>query len=162
VFVVLFCLAAWIGVQRLRYVEFDVIRRMLMGGEFRRILESRIRTQLFDDSLAQARTPHECWLVIRDACREFGFSQVTFLVADVRYHERFPEREAEEIWNFRVSLSETGYVDICTPFRSKAQPNIVPFVQALQGRMRSKGFEMAGHGGAPQASGLLDASGAGA
>ena len=134
--VILFCGLTWIGIQQLRYVEFDVLRRMLMGGEFRRILNWRIRLQLLETALAQANTTEECWLVIRDASREFGFFEVSLKYGDAVYYDRW--RETEVGWHARVTLSQANYVDIVSSFRSSEKEVVGPFISVVQAQMQSK------------------------
>jgi UDP-GlcNAc:undecaprenyl-phosphate GlcNAc-1-phosphate transferase len=143
--VVLFCTIAWAGVQRLRYVELDILRRMLLGGEFRSILTSRIRLQLFEDALASAKTADECWLLIREACREFGFFQVALKVGGISYKQRFGPTEMLPGWNAHVEFSESDYVDILTPFRSAQTGAVGPLLDVLRTQIQSKDLSHSRH-----------------
>jgi len=49
--VLVFCVLVFIGVRRLRYVEFAVIQKMVGKGELRKIPASRIPLQVLDDAL---------------------------------------------------------------------------------------------------------------
>jgi hypothetical protein len=136
--IVLFCAITWIGVQRLRYVELDVLRSMVVGGEFRRLLTWRIRLQLFQDSLEQSSTFDECWLLIRDTCRELGFFEVSLRIGDAHYSERFRHWSSEDTWDARVDLSPAAYVDIRAPLRSQQSGAIAPLLEVVMTRMRAK------------------------
>jgi UDP-GlcNAc:undecaprenyl-phosphate GlcNAc-1-phosphate transferase len=136
--VVLFCTITWVGVQRLHYVELDILRRMLMGGEFRRILSSRIRLQLLEDSLRKAKTPDECWLLIRDACHEFGFNRVALHYGGKQYDGRFREGGNLEAWNARLPLSNSDYIDISAPFQSTQSGAVELVLGVLRAQMQSK------------------------
>ncbi len=55
--ILVFCAAAWIGVQHLGYVEFGVAGRMFAGGAFRKHLNNQIALRTFEEALAAAAPP---------------------------------------------------------------------------------------------------------
>ena len=64
--IVLFCAAAWMGVQHLGYVEFGTVGRMFMDGAFRRHLNAQLSLQSFEQLVRVASSPEECWILIRE------------------------------------------------------------------------------------------------
>jgi hypothetical protein len=68
--ILLFCAATWIGIQHLGYVE--LAGRMFLEGAFRRMLRAQINLQQYQQLLADAETPQECWAIVETAAREFG------------------------------------------------------------------------------------------
>jgi UDP-GlcNAc:undecaprenyl-phosphate GlcNAc-1-phosphate transferase len=137
--IVLFCLVTWLGVSRLGYIEFDILKRMLIGGEFRHIVTSNIRLKSFEDKLAQAKTTDECWSVIRDACQDFGCCDVVFTFAGTSYHDRFTHHEVPAgAWNARVAFSASEYIQVLTPLRSSQTAAVGRLMEVLQAQMHSK------------------------
>ena len=53
--IILFCVAAWIGVQHLGYVEFGMAGRMFIDGAFRRHLNGQLQLQKFEEELQIGR-----------------------------------------------------------------------------------------------------------
>ena len=51
---VLFCACTWIGIQHLGYLEFGLAGRMFMDGAFRRLLNSHLLLQAFEQDLSTA------------------------------------------------------------------------------------------------------------
>lgn len=81
--VVLFCVAAWVGVRKLEYVEFAIAGRLLFGGELRRLPLIRISLSRMDKAVAEAQDFPDCWHALCRACSELGFSRIRLDVAGV-------------------------------------------------------------------------------
>jgi UDP-GlcNAc:undecaprenyl-phosphate GlcNAc-1-phosphate transferase len=112
-FVVLavFGAGAWVFVSRLGYVEFGAARRALLGGAVRRLVGARIHLENLETALARASTPNDCWLAIRDACRQLGFHDVRLRLLGETYEERFgPDSEACS-WTMRIPLTSGDYLN---------------------------------------------------
>jgi UDP-GlcNAc:undecaprenyl-phosphate GlcNAc-1-phosphate transferase len=116
IIVLLFCGAAWIGVQHLGYVEFNLASRMLLGGSFRRMLDMQIRLRGFEQALAATTTIDDCRRVVTEACRNFGFSSVVVNFQDQIFREDFPGKEIEARWTVRIPLPDGGYVNMMQSF----------------------------------------------
>ncbi|HZY73976.1 MAG TPA: MraY family glycosyltransferase, partial [Edaphobacter sp.] len=63
--VILFCTAAWLGVQHLGYVEFNLAGRLILPGTFLRVLNAQLLLRTLEDNLKAAETAAECWSIIR-------------------------------------------------------------------------------------------------
>ncbi len=74
--VIVFCAAAWMGIQQLGYTEFAMAGRLFLQGGFRRIIDFETRLVEFENTLARATGIEECWVRIRSGSREFGFRGV--------------------------------------------------------------------------------------
>jgi UDP-GlcNAc:undecaprenyl-phosphate GlcNAc-1-phosphate transferase len=130
--VVLFCTAAWIGVQRLGYVEFGAAGRMFVEGAFRRRLNNELALRAFDDALKAAATPEDCWHAIREACRKFGFTHVQLRMNGYRFDETLAETNGNPTWGIEIPLPEDGSVHLIRCFGAAQAPNVlVPFADAL-------------------------------
>src|ERR1019366_2648844 len=76
--IVLFCGAAWIGVQHLGYAEFGIAGRLVLGGSFRGLVNTQLHLQQFERSLYQADNLDEAWALIVAGARDFGLFGVQF------------------------------------------------------------------------------------
>jgi UDP-GlcNAc:undecaprenyl-phosphate/decaprenyl-phosphate GlcNAc-1-phosphate transferase len=134
--VLVFCACAWAGVHHLKYVEFEVARRVLFQ-RFRRVLESEISVVNFQDRIAAANTLDECWEVIVRAAEEFGFAQVRLSIGSHYYEETLRPINPVACWNFQIPLSETDYLEFKRPVRAEFHPwSAVPFFDLARNSLR--------------------------
>jgi len=59
--VLLFCAAAWLGIQHLGYVEFHAARETVFGGAFRRAIDAQIQLDNSLNRLEESQSIEECW-----------------------------------------------------------------------------------------------------
>ena len=137
--VLLFCASAWIGIQHLGYVEFNLASRMLLAGSFQRMLDMQIRLRKFEQALAATLTTDDCRQVIKDACQTFGFSGVIVSFRDYEFREDLPGADLDARWTIRIPLGDRDYVNIMRPFDSAEQSlSLVPLVEILRKRLPAK------------------------
>ena len=130
--IVLFCACTWIGIQHLGYLEFGLAGRMFMDGAFRRLLNSHLSLQGFEDDLNAASTPEECWRVLADAYKEFGFSRVEANLAGTTYSAQ-DDQQKPEFWAMRIPLAGSAYVELTREFEFTQQQNVLAsFVDVLR------------------------------
>jgi hypothetical protein len=130
--VVLFCAAAWIGVQHLGYVEFGVAGRMFVDGAFRRHLSNELTLRSFEDELVAATTAEECWNAIRDACRKFGFTHAELRLNGHLFAETLVEKNGNPTWGIQIPLAGDGYLHLSRCFGVVQAPSVlVPFAEVL-------------------------------
>lgn len=145
----LFCLGVWITVQRLGFVEFDTVGKMILKGSFRKLLNSQISLEAFQAALSRASTPEECWSVVRSNYREFGFYQVSMRLAGCTYAEQNltqgnPERSCA--WRVEIPLPGADYIRLTRECDNSAHQNTVaPLADVLRRTLESKhqSFSMA-------------------
>jgi UDP-GlcNAc:undecaprenyl-phosphate/decaprenyl-phosphate GlcNAc-1-phosphate transferase len=134
--ILMFCACAWIGVHHLKYIEFEVAKRVLFQ-RFRRILESEITVVSFQERIAAATTLDECWEQIVRAAEEFGFAQVRLSIGPRFYEETLRPINPVACWNFQIPLSETDYIEFKRPVRSEFHPwAAVPFFELARNSLR--------------------------
>ena len=127
-----FCMTTWIGVQHLGYVEFGVAGRLFIDGAFRRLLNSHISIENFEESLSAASTPEECWNVLRRGSREFGFHQIEAQVAGRKFSD-CAEAQPLQSWKVMVPISEGSCVELHRAFGPAQQHQVVAsFVDVLR------------------------------
>lgn len=136
--VIVFCLIAWIGIGHLGYVEFGVAGRMFVDGAFRRLLNCNIALHGFEKDLVDAQTPDDCWRVIYAAAKEFGFEHMEMLLAGRKYESR-DGVPAQRLWNVRIPVSDSDYINLTRMFDSPVQTAAVaPFVDVLRKTLEPK------------------------
>jgi UDP-GlcNAc:undecaprenyl-phosphate GlcNAc-1-phosphate transferase len=134
--VLVFCACAWWGVHHLKYVEFEVAKRLLFQ-RFRRILESELTVLTFEERIAAARNLDECWDAIVRAAEEFGFARVRMAIGERCYEETLRPINPVACWNFQIPLSETDYIEFKRPVRAEFQPwAAVPFFELARNSLR--------------------------
>jgi UDP-GlcNAc:undecaprenyl-phosphate GlcNAc-1-phosphate transferase len=140
--IVLFCAIVWFAVRQLGYVEFGVAQRMLMSGEFRKVLRANIRLQMFHEAVAATKRVEDCWPMVCEACRDFGFSSVRMQVGEEAFEERFHTtsyRVATDDWTVRIEFQGGDHAVIQHPLNSPLQSMvIIPFLEAMHGQLLGK------------------------
>jgi hypothetical protein len=135
---VVFCGAAWIGIQHLGYVELGVAGRMFLDGAFRRQLSSQITLQTLKNGLDQAGTIAESWPLIERASREYGFCEVRLVVQDRTYEFREDAGDLPR-WEIRLPLSADAWVELVRPIQDLPVPAAVtPFLEFLSRSLGGK------------------------
>ncbi len=130
IILLLFCLGAWAGVQHLGYPEFDVARRMVLGGSFRRLLNAQLELATFRESLTAALTADQCWEVLHAAYSEFGFNEIKLKLGD-RFYTHATGRYTTPSWTIHIGLSENEYLKLSHDVGTDAAPIIAPFADVV-------------------------------
>ena len=137
--IVLFCAAAWIGVQHLGYIEFGVARQVFATGAFRRQLSNQLALRTFEDSLAGAGTVEQRWHMVLDACRKFGFSHAEMRLDGAIFAETIIATNGDATWAIQIPLSNGGYLHLRRHFGDSPAPMaVVPFANTLRRSLCSK------------------------
>lgn len=137
---VLFCAAAWVGIQHLGYVELGVAGRMFVEGAFRRLLSSQIALQNYQQLLAAAATPAECWGVIERAGREFGVQRARLVLGGQTFEYEYGEK-IPQTWAIQVPFSPTDSLELAVPFGESGNVGVIaPFAEMI-GRTLSSKFD---------------------
>jgi hypothetical protein len=135
----IFCAAALFAIQRLGYIEFDMARRMLLQGSFRRLLNAQILIHNFESALTLVSTPEGCWSVLNKAYKDFGFCQIEMQLAGHSYVENGAAPDALRAWRLQIPLSGGDYVRLTREFGPNPQHNVVAsFADVLRRSLESK------------------------
>ena len=123
--IVVFCGAAWIGVQHLGYVEFGMAGRMFVNSTFRRHLNGHITLQ----TLEETRSRH--------MIRKSSGSRYAKLVVDldsrgVNLHvnggfqtKTLTETYGDNCWNIEIPLADRSFLLLSRQFDNGPCPTIV-------------------------------------
>jgi UDP-GlcNAc:undecaprenyl-phosphate GlcNAc-1-phosphate transferase len=155
--IVLFCAAAWLGIQNLGYAEFDVAGKMISQRAVRQMIHAQLCLQSFEQRLMVAESPQEIWEVLQNASAEFGFRYVQMNLAGQVFGTRInpgpldcgcPDFSTEQFdqpgacvhcWAIRIPLPQGYYVDFVRQFDSSGPHSVlVPFVDLVRRTLQLK------------------------
>jgi hypothetical protein len=137
VLLLLLVAAAYVGFRSLRYTEFGVLNQFLFAGDFRRLLRTKIHLKEYQQAIAAANTAQECWVVLRNACREAGFSYVALRAGGQFLEDENKRQQAgPSVWCVQVPLSGSDYVIFRQdPRLTELAILIVPIVDGLRSKL---------------------------
>jgi hypothetical protein len=117
-------------------------RRIVLTGNFRRLLNAELHLSTFRDDLAAAVTPDQCWEVLQHTYSEFGFNEIRFKLGGRLYTHTTNGHHVADTWTVRIRLSENDYLNLSREFDTEAPPIVAPFTDAIGKILRSKTSEM--------------------
>jgi UDP-GlcNAc:undecaprenyl-phosphate GlcNAc-1-phosphate transferase len=120
--VVLFCAAAWMGIQHLGYAELGIAGRLFFGGSLRQLIDIQARLQQFQSALQSAKTWADRWSVILQGCSEFGFRGARMKIGDAIYERMDPASPNAVVWQLRIPLPHGQYVNFYREIESAMHP----------------------------------------
>ncbi len=111
--VLAFCATTWAGVKQLRYSEFEVAAKLLIGGEFRRTLAEKARIQNLAGALERCETESEWWNLLVSAGREAGWYGLVWMRGRTVVREQvLTPRDAFPGWSFQAPLADDEFVRV--------------------------------------------------
>ena len=144
--IVLFCAVAWLGIQQLGYSEFQLTGRMFFQGAFRGMIAAQLSLQNFERSLTAAADLDRCWMILRNACWDFGFNYVQLRVNAGGDQKDYVDSssDSDHGWMVRMSLGNGSWIVLKREFGSRAHPTVlVPLLDALERILPAKLEEFA-------------------
>jgi UDP-GlcNAc:undecaprenyl-phosphate GlcNAc-1-phosphate transferase len=130
--IILFCAVAWVGIQYLGYAEFSVAGRMLIRGEFQKILKARIDLSHLEKQYAAANTLEECWNLSRESAAKFGFTCIRMEGPGFRFVSEEMGASSEVGWLCRVPLGINSLIELSRKVEERAEATIAgPFADAV-------------------------------
>jgi len=139
VLLVVFAAAAYFGLRTLRYSEFGILGKFLFSGGIRVTLRTSICLHEYEQSLATAKTVDECWLALKNTCKEANFTYISMRVNGRYFEDELKTPSFPGGSRLSVSLSRS---DVAT-FGHDAQAQtmlIAPLAARLQEKLsRSAG-----------------------
>jgi len=140
--IVLFCAGAWIGVHHLEYAEFGMARRLVLAGNFRRLLNAELQLSTFHEALAAAVTPDQCWEILHHTYSDFGFNEIRFKLGGRLYTHTTNGHHVANTWTVRIQLSEHDYLNLSRAFNIEAPPIVGRFTDTIGKILCTKTNEM--------------------
>jgi hypothetical protein len=131
---------AYVGFRSLQYTEFGVLKYFLFDGGFRRVLRGNIYLKEYEQSLAAAMTLEECWLALRNTCREADFSYVALRVDGKFFEDALNGPRQNPAAYLQIALSSS---DSATFSHDPTSPElamlIAPFFEGLRAKLSATG-----------------------
>jgi UDP-GlcNAc:undecaprenyl-phosphate GlcNAc-1-phosphate transferase len=140
--IVLFCVGAWIGIQHLGYSEFEMARRIVLAGNFRRHLNAELQLSTFSDDLTAAVTPDQCWTVLQHSYSNFGFKEIRLKLGCRLYTHTTNGYHVADTWTVRIPLSENDYLNLSRGFDTEAPQILARYTDAIGKMLRVKTSQM--------------------
>jgi UDP-GlcNAc:undecaprenyl-phosphate GlcNAc-1-phosphate transferase len=109
--IVVFCVAAGIGIRQLRYWEFDIAGQFLFGGGLKRALDGRLRLERLTWELERASDERNWWAILVEGARGLGMSEIRWIGLDGERTETLAPLTAPA-WTFRVSLTDVESIEV--------------------------------------------------
>lgn len=117
--VIIFFGLVLIGIQHLRYAEFELACELFLEGAMRNIISSNLALSACHRRLLQARSVDDCWLAVREVSNAFGFRSVKLQVGEAVHEEYFGTgHDSENCWTTFVRLGSAANVSLtrdCKP-----------------------------------------------
>ena len=123
--IVLFCAAAWVGVQHLGYAEFGMASRFLMRGQLRGIIDVQVRLQALEEALWVADDPEGFWRILEEGCRDFDFTGARLRIGSQSWASASVERDTDELWQLRMPLDGGQYLNLYRDPHSRMHPIVL-------------------------------------
>jgi UDP-GlcNAc:undecaprenyl-phosphate GlcNAc-1-phosphate transferase len=136
--VILFCGAAWVGVQHLGYAEFGVAGRLVLRGAFRGMVNAQLRLQQFDLLLHRAATLEDAWPIMVSGGRDFGVVGIR-MRAGGHYFDSMPQLDTANYWQVRVPLLDGQFINVSFDPGDQVHPVVLTsFPKLLQHYLESR------------------------
>jgi UDP-GlcNAc:undecaprenyl-phosphate GlcNAc-1-phosphate transferase len=149
--IVLFCGAAWIGVQHLGYAEFGIAGRLALGGSFRSLVNTQLRLQQFERSLYHTNNIDEAWHLIVSGAREFGLFGVRLHMGG-RIFDSMPDADPAQYWQVRVPLPHGHFLSVSYDPEQETNPVVIAsFPKLVERFLTSRSSSTAEELAAPKA-----------
>jgi len=125
VILVVFCVVAWLGIQRLGFIEFDLAGKLILQGSFRRLLSSQISLHSFQTAFESAQTIEECWSLLKLHYREFGFSEIRMRIEGTVHLDCAETSNGLHKWRIEIPISTTDYVSLTMKQGDKSRYDVI-------------------------------------
>jgi UDP-GlcNAc:undecaprenyl-phosphate GlcNAc-1-phosphate transferase len=137
---VAFGVLIWMGVNYLGYAEFGIVAGLFHPRNFSPVVAAKMRLIVLEQTLAAATTAEECWVAVRAASEDLGFSQLCMRLNGTFYEDRFSRHlSAQQTCTMRVPLSSTEFVNVGHDFFNAPAPLIIaPFAAILHRTLEPK------------------------
>jgi UDP-GlcNAc:undecaprenyl-phosphate GlcNAc-1-phosphate transferase len=109
--ILLFGVAAWIGIRQLRYSEFEIAGHFLFGGGLKKALDGRMKFERLGLELAASSTPDEWWNILIEATARLHIIEIRWTRPDGTNSKLAPDAGSPS-WSFRICPTETDIVEI--------------------------------------------------
>jgi UDP-GlcNAc:undecaprenyl-phosphate GlcNAc-1-phosphate transferase len=140
---IILCVGACVGIQRLEYAEFEAARKLIrLGAAFRSHLNAEMELRTFQQSLAAAVTADRCWELIRDTYSRFGFNEIRLKLGGRLFAHTPHATSVARNWTVRINLSDKDYLGLSREFDTETPPIVACFTDAVGVILGPKAHQM--------------------
>lgn len=150
----LFGAAAWFGIQRLGYVEFNTVARLILQGSFRGLLRSRIALRDFEARAVCAKTGEEFWQILHASYAAFGLSQIQMRLGGQMYSDRRELCSVGATWDLTLRLADGDFVVLTHKIPTGRDESVTGFADIICGVLKARRGIFIGHAAAAKVYGL--------
>ena len=126
--ILLFCLAAWVGINKLRYPEFDIVGRLLFRGEFQRTMVLQLKMESLTTALERTATDGQWWEELIRGVSALDLVAIRWISASGTRESVL--RQGAARWSLRIPLTPVDAIEIEGGFTSRAHAfDLVGFAQ---------------------------------
>ena len=138
--IVMFCAAAWLGVQHLGYAEFGIASRLIVRGQLRGIIRVQLKLQEFERQLGHSNSLEEFWDQLVYGHGEFGFTGVRLKVDGKEFISGAAASDhSKDLWQLRVPLPGAGYLNLFSNCAQKVHPVVLSgFTEGVERVLRER------------------------
>lgn len=139
--ITIFCVAAWIGIQHLGYVEFDLIGRAFRRG-FRQHVMTELALEQLCGAVSRASDVHSALAAVSESSVGFGLKLVGARLNELVVPE---DRSGVKTWVVTILLSEDNFVKLARSSECAMPRSLVaPFLDAIEKELNAKLRHFAG------------------
>ncbi len=124
--ILIFGVATWFGIQRLGFVEFGTVGRLMRRGHFRNLLASHIEIDLLETKLTLAEAPDDCWRVLEGCYRDFGFYRIEMRFSGRTFSSSPQDLAPDSSWRVEIPLIGSDYIELSREFAEETGQAVVP------------------------------------
>ncbi len=139
--IILFCALAVVGVNRLKYAEFSVLRELLSRRTILRFLQERIYLDALNRSIEEATTPDACWRVIYNTCTDLNFASVQMEFEGKSFADVLAATEEPPSWQMTLRLGRHGTLNLTRVAGSGSPALMLLALHTLQEQFATKQIE---------------------
>ena len=135
IILILFCIAAWVGVQHLGYGEFSAARTVFFGGVIGRVINAQVSLRQMDHQLGATQRFEQRWDILTNSCRKLGFSDAGLEFNGQQWSHHVGTHRSADCWQLSVPLNGSGRAQFSVPFNFPQPATIAPFAEIVRRRM---------------------------
>jgi UDP-GlcNAc:undecaprenyl-phosphate GlcNAc-1-phosphate transferase len=125
--ILVFALAAWLGIRQLHYPEFDIAGRLLFRREFQRSMSVHLKMESLASSLEQQADAEHWWNRLVELQAPLGLAGLRWVSPAGVRESRNADVQAR--WEFRILLTAADLIELEGPSLQEV-PTFDPFALA--------------------------------
>jgi UDP-GlcNAc:undecaprenyl-phosphate GlcNAc-1-phosphate transferase len=129
--VLAFCLAVFWGVRKLRYAEFDMVSRLLFGGEFQRAVNTKLKAETVAAALEKTQSEEQWWAAVSQFAREAGLLRAVWM-SSRGLREWQSQNAGSAAWSLTVAVGDNETLQLDGPDPLSEPLDLIAILSALR------------------------------